>query len=134
MTATTTFKELVGSGWAFPVQRDARGEVALTSEENEIQQAIYIILSTSKGERVMRPQFGCGIHEYIFAPSNNITAAGVEIEVKSALERWEPRITLQTVRAVPSPDHVGTLYIEINYEVKSTNDARSIVFPFYLLP
>jgi uncharacterized protein len=74
-----------------PVQLDARGEVGLTTDDNEIQQSIYIILSTARGERVMRPEFGCGIHEYIFAPSNNVTAAAVEVEVKDALTRWEPR-------------------------------------------
>jgi phage baseplate assembly protein W len=132
--ATTAFKELVGSGWGFPVQLDARGEVALTNDDNEIHQAIYIILSTAKGERVMRPEFGCGIHDYIFAPSNNITAAAVEVEVREALERWEPRINVKTVKAIPSNASIGTMMIEIEYEVKSMNDQRSLVFPFYLLP
>jgi uncharacterized protein len=132
--ATATFKELVGSGWAMPVQLDARGEVGLTTDDNEIQQSIYIILSTARGERVMRPEFGCGIHEYIFAPSNNVTAAAVEVEVKDALTRWEPRINVKTVKAIPSNDSIGVMMIEIEYEVKSMNDQRSLVFPFYLLP
>jgi phage baseplate assembly protein W len=128
-----TFKELVGTGFAFPPQLDARGEVALTTEENEIQQAIYLILSTAPGERIMRPEFGCRIHEYIFAPSNHTTAAEVQVVVKEALDRWEPRITVQDVTAHPSAGQLGMLLIDIKYEVKATNDARSLVFPFYLL-
>ncbi len=129
-----TFKELVGNGIAFPPQIDARGELALTAEYNEIQQAIYVILGTAPGERVMRPDFGCYIHDYIFAPSNYITAAAVQTVVRQALERWEPRITLKTVNVIPSNGKLGVLLIEIDYEVKSTSDERSLVFPFYLLP
>lgn len=132
--ATTAFKELVGSGWAYPVQMDSRGEVALTNDDNEIYQSILIILSTAKGERVMRPEFGCGIHDYIFAPSNHVTAAAVEVEVKEALDRWEPRIKVIAVKATPSNASIGTMMIEVEYEVKSMNDQRSLVFPFYLLP
>ncbi len=130
---TLTFTDLIGRGWAFPPQLDNRGEVALTSAENELQQAIYIILSTAPGERVMRPEFGCRIHEYIFAPSNTITAAAVENEVRQALIRWEPRIELRDVIVTPSPSATGMLLIEIKYEVKATNDERSIVYPFYLM-
>jgi hypothetical protein len=128
------FKELVGSGWAFPPKLDTRGEVALTIPDNEIIQSIYIILSTAPGERVMRPDFGCRIHDYIFAPSNAVTAVEVEVVVREALERWEPRITLDAIRAIPSQELLGQLLIEIDYTVKATNDERSLVFPFYLLP
>jgi len=129
-----TFKELVGSGIAFPPQIDSRGELALTAEYNEIQQSIYVILGTAPGERVMRPEFGCYIHDYIFAPSNLVTAAAVQTVVRQALERWEPRIILKTVNVLPSNGKLGVLLIEIDYEVKSTSDERSLVFPFYLLP
>jgi phage baseplate assembly protein W len=130
---TLTFRELIGRGWAFPPQLDARGAIALTSDENEIQQAIRIILSTAPGERVMRPEFGCRIFEYIFAPANEATAAEVAAEVRSALGRWEPRIEIQDVIVTPSPNTYGILLIEVQYIIKASRDERSLVFPFYLM-
>jgi phage baseplate assembly protein W len=130
---TLTFRELIGRGWAFPPQLDARGAIALTSDENEIKQAIYIILSTAPGERVMRPEFGCRIFEYIFAPANDATAAMVAAEVRSALGRWEPRVEIQDVIVTPSPNSYGILLIEVEYIIKATRDERSLVFPFYLM-
>lgn len=130
---TLTFRELIGRGWAFPPQLDARGAIALTSDENEIQQAIYIILSTAPGERVMRPDFGCRIFEFIFAPANDATAAQVAAEVRSALGRWEPRIEVQDVIVTPSPSTYGILLIEVQYIIKASRDERSLVFPFYLM-
>src|SRR5579859_6345456 len=126
---TLTFRELIGRGWAFPPQLDARGAIALTSDENEIQQAIYIILSTAPGERVMRPDFGCRIFEFIFAPANDATAAQVAAEVRSALGRWEPRIEVQDVIVTPSPSTYGILLIEVQYIIKASRDERSLVFP-----
>ena len=131
---TLTFTDLIGRGLAFPMQLDDRGSVALTSAENEIQQAIYIILSTAPGERVMRPEFGCRIQDYIFAPSNLATASAVEHEVRQSLTRWEPRINLLEVNVTPSPNATGMLMIDVKYEVKATHDQRSLVFPFYLMP
>jgi phage baseplate assembly protein W len=130
---TLTFIDLIGRGLAFPLQLDNRGGVALTSADNEIQQAITIILSTAPGERVMRQDFGCRIHEYIFAPANAVTASAVEQEVRIALDRWEPRITVLDVEVTPSAGATGLLMIAIKYEVKSTNDQRSLVYPFYLM-
>ncbi len=130
---TLTFIDLIGRGLAFPLQLDNRGNVALTSFENEIQQAITIILGTAPGERVMRSEFGCRIHEYIFAPANAVTASAVEREVRLALDRWEPRITVQDVDVTPGVGAIGLLMIAIKYEIKSTNDQRSLVFPFYLM-
>ncbi len=131
---TLTFMELVGRGWVFPPKLDARGAVALTNADNELQQAIYIILSTAPGERVMRPECGGRIHDYIFAPANSITAAAVREEVKIALERWEPRITVLDVIVTPGGGAIGQLLVEVKYEVKATHDERSLVFPFYLMP
>jgi len=130
---TTTFRELIGRGWAFPITLDSRGAVALTNDENELVQAIYIILSTAPGERVMRPDFGCRIHEYIFAPANSSTAAAVEQVVRAALERWEPRIILTEVTVTPSPETYGMLMIELNFTVKATREETSLVYPFYLM-
>lgn len=129
-----SFSKLIGKGWAFPVQLDERNHVALTNEDNEISQAIYLILSTYPGERVMRPDFGCRIHDFVFAPANSATASGIEGEVKAAILQWEPRIILTSVRATPDQSADGLMMVEIKYELKSSRDPRALIFPFYLLP
>ena len=125
---------IIGQGWAFPPQLNARGQVALTGEHNELEQAIRIILATAPGERVMRPTFGCRLHELLFAPNNSTTAAQAVRYVREALGMWEPRIRVHNVRANPDPDRRHTLIIEIEYEVRATHDRRSLVYPYYLIP
>jgi uncharacterized protein len=126
--------DLIGSGWAFPPVIDAQGGVALTRDANEIEQAIHIILLTSPGQRVMRPTFGCRIHELVFAPNNSTTAAQAIRYVEEALAMWEPRITVNQVVATTDGNENGRLLIHIQYQIKATNDPRSLVFPFYLIP
>lgn len=126
--------EIIGNGWAFPPQIGAQGKFALTSERNEINQAIQIILTTSPGQRVMRNQFGCRLHELVFAPNNNHTAAQAKRFVEEALGMWEPRITVTNVDVQPDPSQCNRLLIDIQYRIKSTHDRRSLVFPFYLIP
>lgn len=126
--------DVVGRGWAFPIRLNNQGQVALAQGDDEIQQAIHLILSTAPGERVMRPDFGCRLHELIFEPNDLTTAATAERYVREALGRWEPRIRVQRVKCYPSPEDAGVLMIQINYEFKATADPRSLVFPFYLLP
>lgn len=126
--------KLVGRGWAFPPQLDDRDRMALSQDDADIRQAIYIILMTAPGERVMHPDFGCRIHELIFAPANDETAATAERYVNEALGRWEPRVRLERVTATPSNAQNGQLDIEIEYEIKSRHDRRSLVVPFYLIP
>lgn len=125
---------LIGSGFAFPPQLDNHGNVALSSGENEINQSIRVIIGTAPGERVMRPDFGCRIHELIFDPSNDETAATATRYVEEALGRWEPRIIVNQVEAKPDSDAMGVLLIEIQYTIKGNHDPRSLVYPFYLLP
>jgi phage baseplate assembly protein W len=125
---------IVGRGWAFPPRLDDRDRMALSQDDADIRQAIYIILMTALGERVMRPEFGCRIHELIFDPANDETAATAERYVSEALARWEPRIRVERITATPSPGQYGHLEIEIEYEIKSRHDKRSLVFPFYLIP
>src|SRR5437867_3677717 len=144
--------DLVGRGWAFPPHVDARGRVALTSERSELEQAIQIVLMTPLGQRVMRPTFGCRIHDLVFAPVNNQTLAQARRYVTEALAMWEPRITVTEVEVRPAymeDRTMGTgatdaferkrgrnsvLLIEIQYKVKATHDQRSLVYPFYLIP
>ena len=126
--------EFIGSGWAFPLRTTATGLVALVSGEKEIEEAITLILSTSFGERPMRPEFGCGIHDYVFASADATTAGLVSYEVRRSLARWEPRITVDDVIVSLDNANSGVLYIDIRYSVKGTNDPRNLVFPFYIIP
>ena len=126
--------DIVGRGWAFPIQLNNQGQVALAQGDTEIQQAIQLILGTSPGERVMRPDFGCRIHELIFAPNDLVTSATAERYVREALGRWEPRIRVTRVEAAPNSDDTGILMIRIDYVIRANHDNRSLVFPFYLLP
>lgn len=125
---------LVGRGFAFPPQIDSQGKVALTSQTNEINQAIRLIIGTALGERVMRPDFGCRIHELIFDPNNQQTHATAERYVEEALGRWEPRIIVNDVTAREDYNNMGVMILEVQYTIKGTSDPRSLVYPFYLLP
>lgn len=124
--------EFLGTGWQFPVAVGANGAIVLASAEQDIAEAIRIILGTAKGERVMRPDFGCGIHERVFAVLNASTLGSVETEVREALVLWEPRIDVLRVAASPREAAEGRLLIEIEYRVRSTNTRYNLVYPFYL--
>jgi phage baseplate assembly protein W len=126
--------DVLGTGWSFPVNHDARGRVALSRGDRDVEEAILIILLTAKGERVMRPEFGCRIHDLVFAPNDATTAGLAVYYVEEALAMWEPRIRVLNVRAEPDPDASERLLIEIEYEVKATYDRRALVFPFYRIP
>ncbi len=127
-------EEIVGRGWTFPPRVGPQGGILLTHERNEIDQAIHIILSTSPGERVMRPTFGCRLHDLIFAPNNSHTAARARRYVEEALGMWEPRINVVEIEVRPDSEEANCLIIEIEYEIKATHDRRSLVYPFYLIP
>lgn len=128
------FTSLIGRGWSFPPEIGAQGGIALTNERSELRQSVEIILSTSPGQRVMRPTFGCRLQELVFAPNNSQTAAQARRYVEDALGMWEPRIKVISVNAFPDTQEDHRLVIEIEYQIKATNDRRSLVFPFYLIP
>ncbi|MBN1812228.1 MAG: GPW/gp25 family protein [Anaerolineae bacterium] len=125
-------QEFLGVGWKFPVQLDERGEIALSRYEEDVREAIWIVLSTAPGERLMRPDFGCGIHDFVFAPNNMRTAGLVRFHVEEALTRWEPRIELQEVKVQPDPGDPAVLLISIDYKVRATDSRYNLVYPFYL--
>jgi phage baseplate assembly protein W len=127
-------EEFIGRGWAFPLHTDATGSVALVSREREIEEAIRIILGTSPGERPMRPEFGCRIHDHIFAPADGATAAAIRADVKAALRQWEPRIDVEDVTVSFDARDAAMLYIDVRYLIRRTNDRRNLVFPFYTIP
>lgn len=127
-------RDFLGTGWAFPIHVDTHGHIALAHQERDIEEAIRIILLTPKGQRVMRPEFGCQIHELIFAPNDATTAGLAAHYVEEALGMWEPRIRVQDVTASPDSSDPGRLQVTIRYEIKATHDRRSLVFPFYRIP
>ena len=126
--------DIVGSGWSFPPRIDAQGGISLTNDRTEIDQAILIILSTSLGQRVMRPTFGCRLDELVFAPNDQQTAARARRYVEEAIGMWEPRIRIVSVNVGPDPTDASRLLIEVEYKLKATHDRRSLVYPFYLIP
>ncbi|RQG88003.1 baseplate protein [Natrarchaeobius halalkaliphilus] len=121
-----------GSGWQFPVSTDHRGDIALSSDNESVEEAIRIIVGTAKGERVMRPEFGCDIHDHVFDSINGATMSLAEESVREALIAWEPRIDVRDVDASADPDHPNTLLITIRYVVRSTNSEGNMVYPFYI--
>ena len=124
--------EFLGSGWRFPVQVDEDGRVIRSADEDAIRQSIWIILGTARGERVMRPDFGCGIHDLVFAVGGTGTAGSVAADVREALVRWEPRIDVLDVAVTAPPGQAATLLIRIEYRVRTTNNVFNLVYPFYL--
>ncbi|MGH2632686.1 MAG: GPW/gp25 family protein [Tepidiformaceae bacterium] len=127
--------ELVGRGWSFPVSPGANGSIALSSGHFDIDEAITLILGTAIGERVMRPNFGCRIHELVFDPVTGETLGLAKRYVQEALGWWEPRIDVLdiSVTADLSQSDMGKLLIGITYRVRATKDERSLVYPFYLI-
>lgn len=125
-------KAFLGVGWGFPPAVDSKGEITTVRYEDDIRQAIQIILGTRPGERVMRPDFGAGLQSLVFEPMNTTTLELARYHVKQALITWEPRI--DSVEVQVTPDHVrGRLDIEIRYRVRSTNTFYNLVYPFYLI-
>ena len=126
--------DFVGAGWAFPLGTDATGGVALVAREREIEEAIRLILATAPGERPMRPEFGCRVHDHVFAQMNATTAGAISHDVRSALEQWEPRIEVREVLITFDQLRSGTVWIDIRYLIRGVNDRRNLVFPFYVIP
>jgi phage baseplate assembly protein W len=118
-------------GWGFPIQFDNSGEIAIAQYDESVRQAIWIILGTSKGERVMRPDFGCGIYDLVFGVNSASTSGKVAQAVRDALLVQEPRIDVGDVR-VEAQDNGQTLLIHIEYQVRATNNVFNLVYPFYL--
>lgn len=153
--------DIIGTGVAFPLRIDRGGGVALSSGVEDVEEAIGLILGTAPGERPMRPEFGCGLHSFVFETIDASTLGKIEHEVRDALDRWEPRIDVLDVDVGPweitqdvvatasqssngsvpqvldvrglSPGD-GVLQIEITYVLRATNDVRNLVYPFYVVP
>ena len=133
-TAPRARVPVLGAGWRFPVGLEPAppSRLAMSADEESVRESIYIILSTAKGERLMRPTFGCNLHELVFAVNNRATQATAAFEVREALEAWEPRIELLEVEASAGGDRGEQLLISIDYRVRSTDNRFNLVYPFYL--
>ncbi len=131
-TLTGERKEFLGRGWAMPVQLDPRtGLVARVEAEEDIRQSIRIILETAPGERVMRPNFGCGIHELVFEAVDSTVIQRIRSVVEEALRRCEARIEVLEIKVDDAATNDGELLIELEYRVRKTNQTGNLVFPFY---
>jgi phage baseplate assembly protein W len=123
---------VLGTGLAFPLGVDDRGRIALAREEIDVEQAIRIILSTAPGERPMRPEFGCAVHDCVFERIEADTLARIDQAVRVALDRWEPRIAIEDIAFESRRE--GELLVHLRYRVRATNEVRNLVFPFYVVP
>lgn len=124
--------EFLGVGWAFPIATDAEDHIQLAQLEESVRQSIFLIIGTAKGERLMHPTFGCGIHELVFAPNDTTTAALISYEVREALVDWEPRIQVLEVQVTQDRTEAQKLLVYLQYRVRSTNNVFNLVYPFYL--
>ncbi len=127
-------EEIIGSGWSFPLRLDVSGGVVLSDGERKLDESIRLILSTAIGERPMRPEFGCAIHDYVFAAAETTTMAEIGMVVREALGRWEPRVRVVDVDVAPDNDEPSILWIDVRYATCDTNSPRNLVFPFYTIP
>lgn len=130
----TDVPSFVGRGVSFPMRVDANGSIALEGGAPDIEKAMRVILSTAVGERPMRPAFGCRIWDLLFEPINANTLGLMEDAVREALSRWEPRAQVDEVHVIPDETGIGAVNISIAYTIRSTNDRRNLVHPFYLIP
>lgn len=124
--------DFLGKGWKFPFNINHLGKVDISNYEADIKEAIFIILGTVPGERIMQPNFGCGIHEYVFTTMDALSLRLIENAVMEALTRWEPRIDLIEVKVTADPASEGKLLINLDYTVRTTNTSFNLVYPFYL--
>ncbi|RQW81311.1 MAG: baseplate protein [Methanothrix sp.] len=125
-------KEFLGNGWKFPVRLNSQGMFDMSEHEECITEAIGIIIKTSKGERVMQPDFGCNIFRYLFDNPDTVTLKLMEESVRESLNVWEPRINLTKVEASLDKSNEGKVLIRVDYTVRSTNNEFNLVYPFYL--
>jgi phage baseplate assembly protein W len=124
----------IGRGFAWPMRVDHTGAIALTNGAADLDQSLRVILMTSPGERVMRPQFGCRIWDLLFEPVTANLLGLIAQAVRDAIAQWEPRVRVEDVTPTVDPDDQALVRISVTYSVRSTNDRRNLVYPFYVIP
>lgn len=125
-------REFLGNGWKYPVSVKADGRISSSRYEDNIRESVLLILGTSKGERLMRPEFGCSIHEYAFSTMDTLTLRMIENAIYEALVEWEPRIDVNAIKTLTDNEKEGKLLISIDYSVRRSNTQFNLVYPFYL--
>ena len=125
-------RSILGKGWSFPIGIDVHGNIATSSYEKSIEESIKIILSTTPGERVMHPDFGCKLNEIVFFPNSGRTLSLAIRYVEEAIVKWEPRVILKSVNGVPDAEDPVKINLNIDYEIRSVNTFFNMVYPFYL--
>jgi len=123
--------DFLGRGWKYPIDIE-KGRIAFSEGEDSIRESILIILGTGKGERIMRPDFGCEINELVFLPDNTQTATLIAFYIKEALMKWEPRIEVLDVNSYPDMEEKNKININIDYMIKTTNTKSNLVYPFFM--
>lgn len=124
----------IGRGFSWPLEVDHTGSIRLTSGPDDLDRSIQIVLMTAPGERVMRPQFGCRIWELLFEPITPNLLGLIAEAVRDAVAQWEPRVEVTDVVPLPDSNDGGLVRVGISYRVRTTNDRRNLVFPFYVIP
>ncbi|MEM6352519.1 MAG: GPW/gp25 family protein [Cyanobacteria bacterium P01_D01_bin.14] len=134
VTQSDTPKEdRLGQGWGFPMRLTVQGGFQLSQQTRNLEESIFIILGTRIGERLYRPDFGSRLHELVFAPLNEDTMLLAQIYAREAIQKWEPRVSVESVTAMPVPDN-ASLNINLSYRIRETRQRRNLVYPFYLTP
>ena len=127
-------QHFIGSGWSFPLKINNRGGIEMSRGDRDVQESIRVILSTPIGERRMRPDFGCSVHDLTFETNDPTTHGLIQQAVIEALNLWEPRISVAEVNVSTDQDEPARVLVEIEYDLRSTNERRNLVYPFYLIP
>jgi hypothetical protein len=125
-------RAFVGTGWQFPIRVSPQGGLSYSSGEQNIAESIWVILSTAQAERQMRPQFGCGMQEYVFAPNSPSTFGNVAHLVRKALTTYEARIDVLDVQVQTTPEEANKVLIRVDYRIRSTNSYHNLVYPFFV--
>lgn len=125
-------EDFLGKGWKFPIDVGSKGGMELSGFEDDVREAIWIILGTSKGERAMRPDFGCGIHDLVFSTVNTESMGMIKERIRESLTLWEPRIDIKKIEISQDEQDAGKLLINLDYQIRATNNEFNLVYPFYL--
>lgn len=127
-------KSFLGTGWSFPPQfLDSTSGIKMTSNEDDIAESIYILLTTIPGERIMNPEYGCDLHSQVFQNINASTLTTIEDLISTAILYFEPRVRVENIYIDASNQLEGRLDVNITYVVKGVNSRRNMVYPFYLI-
>ena len=124
--------DFVGKGWRFPIKVNARGRLDWSEGPQRVQDAVWLIIATALGERMMRPRFGAGVFEYVMQSNSPMTRTALATEIQHALAMWEPRIELEAVRVEPVAGEPSQVLASIDYHLRTTNELFNMVYPFYL--